>query len=186
MKSAPKYDKVKFEKAFAFALTQTANHNTFFSFVRDEFQKSGVFFEVLPNISGSKINGATKKIGDHILLMVNDRGASADTFWFSLFHEIGHIMNNDFGISFDKESGDQEVVANHFAEDALIPRDLYESFVADTERITPTSVIDFSSRINRDPGIVVGRLQRDRHISYDDWRFFDFKQPLRVCISSED
>lgn len=33
------------------------------------------------------------------MLMVNDRRLNSDTFWFTLFHEIGHIMNEDFGIS---------------------------------------------------------------------------------------
>lgn len=33
------------------------------------------------------------------MLMVNDRRLNSDTFWFTLFHEIGHIMNGDFGIS---------------------------------------------------------------------------------------
>ena len=61
---------------------------------------------ILPNLSGSKINGATKKIGKNVMLMVSDRRLYSDTFWFTLFHEIGHIMNGDYGISFDKETGE--------------------------------------------------------------------------------
>lgn len=39
------------------------------------------------------------------MLMVNDRRLNADSFWFTLFHEIGHIINGDYGISFEKETG---------------------------------------------------------------------------------
>ena len=35
------------------------------------------------------------------MLMMNDRRLNADTFWFTLFHEIGHIINGDLGITFD-------------------------------------------------------------------------------------
>lgn len=34
--------------------------------------------------------------------MVNDRRLNSDTFWFTLFHEIGHIIHGDYGISFEK------------------------------------------------------------------------------------
>lgn len=84
---------------------------------------------ILPNIEGSKTNGATKKIGDNIILMVSDRKLNADSFWFTLFHEIGHIINGNYGISFDKETGQQEEAADIFAEDNLIPREQYIEFV---------------------------------------------------------
>lgn len=71
----------------------------FYPVIKEAFLKAGVILVILPNISGSKINGATKKIGNNIMLMVNDRRLNSDTFWFTLFHEIGHIMNGDFGIS---------------------------------------------------------------------------------------
>ena len=73
---------------------------------RKSFEEAGVIFVILPNISGSRINGATKKIGDNIMLMVNDRRLYSDSFRFTLFHEIGHIINGDYGISFEKESGE--------------------------------------------------------------------------------
>ncbi|HAR78114.1 MAG TPA: hypothetical protein DCR88_06395 [Anaerostipes hadrus] len=50
----------------------------------------------------------TKKMGKNIMLMVNDRRLYSDTFWFTLLHEIGHIINKDYGISFEKETGEQE------------------------------------------------------------------------------
>ncbi|MDO4299416.1 MAG: ImmA/IrrE family metallo-endopeptidase [Lachnospiraceae bacterium] len=40
--------------------------------------------------------------------MVNDRRHYADTFWFTLFHEIGHIMSGDYGITFRENKNQSE------------------------------------------------------------------------------
>lgn len=47
-------------------------------------------FGILTNMESSSTNGATKKIGNNVMLMVNDRRLYADSFWFTLFHEIRH------------------------------------------------------------------------------------------------
>lgn len=136
--------------------------------------KTGVIFVILLNIAGSKTNGATKKIGDNIMLMVNDRRLNADSFCFTLFHEIGHIINGDYGISFEKETGEQEEAANKFAQDSLIPSDQYKKFV-EGAKFDLQSIKEFANRINRDPGIVLGRLQNDKIVDFNDW----ILRPLR-------
>ena len=107
---------------------------------------------------------ATKKIGNNIVLMVNDRCLNADTFWFTLFHEIGHILNGDLGISFEKEA---EEKADKFAEDSLIPPVAYANFVQQ-KNFDKIAIKEFAKKINRDPSIVLGRLQNDHHVRYDD------------------
>lgn len=165
---APKFNKSSFEDAVRYALTLTCeDYGTFYPLIKEAFCKAGVVFVVLPNISGSKINGATKKIGNNIMLLVNDRRHCSDTFWFTLFHEIGHIMNGDYGISFDFESGEQEKIADKFAEDMLIPSDQYQRFIA-AGRFGVQSVREFAEVIDRDPGIVIGRLLNDGKVSYND------------------
>jgi len=78
MKRINKADRV--EKSVDYALTLTGHHDDFYKLLYDAFLKAGVIFVVLKNIPGSKINGATKKIGNSIMLMVNDRGSYADSF----------------------------------------------------------------------------------------------------------
>lgn len=172
--SAPKFNKKKFEEAVKYALTLTRNHEEFYPLIRKAFLKTGVIFVILLNIAGSKTNGATKKIGDNIMLMVNDRRLNADSFCFTLFHEIGHIINGDYGISFEKETGEQEEAANKFAQDSLIPSDQYKKFV-EGAKFDLQSIKEFANRINRDPGIVLGRLQNDKIVDFNDW----ILRPLR-------
>lgn len=165
---APKFNKAKFEEAAEYALTLTKNHREFYPILRKKFAEAGVIFVVLPNLPGSKTNGATKKVGSNIILMVNDRRLSSDSFWFTLFHEIGHIINGDYGITFEDEN-DSEDAADKYAEDKLIPPAAYAEFV-NLGRFDVRSIGQFADKISRDPGIVLGRLRNDKKVSYKDWQ----------------
>ena len=162
---APKFDKKKFEKAVDYALTLTTQHGDFYPLIRKAFEDAGVIFVILPNLPGSGINGATKKIGQNVMLMVNDRRFYSDTFWFTLFHEIGHIINGDYGITFENEHVGQEDAADKYAEDKLIPPGEYEAFVKMNE-FSENAIRRFAERIDRDPGIVLGRLQNDQIVPF--------------------
>ena len=179
---APKFNKVLFEEAVRYALTLTKDHNTFYPLIKEVFSKAGVILVILPNISGSKINGATKKVGNNIMLMVNDRRLNSDTFWFTLFHEIGHIMNGDYGISFDSESGEQEEIADRYAEDMLIPCEQYRKFVEENKFNVQTIRL-FAEEIDRDPGIILGRLLNDGKVDYNDWTLKELRHKYRIKTS---
>ena len=177
--NAPKFNKKEFEEAVDYALTLTENHTDFYDKLKAAFFNAGVIFVILPNISGSRINGATKKVGENIVLMVNDRRLYADTFWFTLFHEIGHILSGDYGVSFDMEMGENEKLADEYARDRLIPSQQYDEFIS--HRIfSPQSIKDFSKRIHRDPGIVLGRLQKDGIVGYNDAKMNALKTQYKL------
>ena len=161
----PKFNKNKFEESVTLALKETRNHESFLPVIRKAFGEAGVALVVLPNLRNSGINGATKKVDGKVLLMVNDRRHYADTFWFTLFHEIGHILKGDFGISVNGEIEDE---ADLYAQSTLIPQDQYERFLGKTRIFDERSIRAFASSIDRDPGIVLGRLQKDGKVSYTD------------------
>ena len=160
---APSYDKKKFERAVSFALTQTQNHETFLPAISDAFLKAGVVLVVLPNLRNSGINGATKKVDGKMMLMVNDQRHYADTFWFSLFHEIGHILNGDLGVSFNGEAEDE---ADLYARNVLIPPEPYHDFIVRHKHFNEDIIVEFARSIDRDPGIVLGRLIKDDLVDY--------------------
>lgn len=181
-KEAPPFEKEKFETAVQEALMLTSCHSEFLNLVRDSFRNAGVILEVLPSLPGSKINGATKKIGSNILLMVNNRGLFADTFWFTLLHEVGHIINGDFGASFLTDKGEKEDAADKYAQDALIDPEAYAEFCSRFHgQFTVKSVREFAQQINRDPGIVVGRLQNDGWVERTDRTLTSLKCKYKIC-----
>ena len=161
----PKYNKKKFEKAVSFALTQTENHEGFFPLIKKAFGEAGVALVALPNLKNSGVNGASKKVDGKIMLMVNDRRHYADTFCFTLFHEIGHILNGDLGISFKNE---KEEEANLFARNMLIPQDKYQDFIQQHQYFSEAIIREFAKSIGRDTGIVLGRLIKDGKIPHTE------------------
>lgn len=185
IEKAPKFDKSRINEVADYALTLTKNHKDFYPLLRRAFYEAGVIFVILPNIPGSKINGATKKVGDNVMLMVNDRRLNSDTFWFTLFHEIGHIINGDYGISFEHEEGKSEKIADEYAANALIPEALYQDFVQQN-RFDVNSITEFAKGINRDPGIVLGRLQKDGKVEYNDWRMKPLRKKYKVRIKNNE
>ena len=137
----------------------------------------GVALVVLPNLKNCGINGAVKWLSsDKVILALNDRRKYADTFWFSLFHEIGHVFQkrvkllivsdkNQDWLEEDDLMEKLEEDADSFAQNILIPEDEYFQFISKS-RFNENSILVFSRNINIHPGIVLGRLQRDGYVSY--------------------
>lgn len=166
---SPKYNRQKFVKVVSLALGKTMDHAHFLSDLQSSFAEAGVILYALPNIKNSGINGATKKVGNRLMLLVNDRRHFADTFWFTLFHEIGHILNGDYGITFSDNKNESENRADTYAREALIPQKAFDDFVAVRgDNYDETSIRNFAATIHRDPGIVYGRLQKEGKIPYTE------------------
>ena len=124
----------------------------------------GVALVVLQHIKGSFLHGATFYDGNRIVLALTVRGRDADRFWFSLFHELGHIVLGH--ISLDHVDDDDEKAADEFARDHLIPPDKYAAFV-DRGQFSEEDIVYFSNLIGIAPGIVLGRLQNENYVDYN-------------------
>ena len=130
----------------------------------------GVAVVFLPHLSGSFLHGASFYDGRHIVMGLTVRGKDADRFWFSLFHELGHIVQGHIGSM--ETSQEQEDEADSFAENILIPAKDYDAFIA-ADCFSKDSIVAFAASIGIAPGIVLGRLQKDNILPYD--RFNDLK-----------
>ncbi|MEG2285999.1 MAG: ImmA/IrrE family metallo-endopeptidase, partial [Eubacterium sp.] len=135
----------------------------------------GVALVILPHLKNARINGAVKWLSiDKAVLAINVYGAFADKFWFTLFHELKHVLQHktkDTFLSYTSsttisEIDDQlEKEADDFAQAKLLPRTAYESFKKNGT-FSAEAVLCFSRQIDIHPGIVVGRLQHDNLIEY--------------------
>lgn len=140
--------------------------------MRDIFAECGVAFVVLPNLKNSGINGAVKWVNnERVVLAMNNRGLDADKFWFSLFHEIKHILQQKLTKVFismnSKELMEMENTlekeADEFAANYLVPKAQMKRW-APNQSTTDEEIIAFAKEIGIHPGIVAGRLQHDRII----------------------
>lgn len=124
----------------------------------------GIAIVFLPHIGGSFLHGASFFDGNHIVMGLTVRGKDADKFWFSLFHEIHHIIAGDINDNAPK-TPEQERACDLFAQNKLIPESDFEHFV-ERKVFTAQSICEFANLIGIDKGIVVGRLQKENHILY--------------------
>ena len=132
----------------------------------------GVVLVLLPHFPKTYAHGATFWLNaDKAVLVLSIRGKWADVFWFSLFHEIGHLMLHKKMTFVDDgrrppEHEHLEVEADEFAAKFLIPADKLREFVGRGD-FSLAAVRAFSEELGIAAGIVVGRLQHDGAIGYE-------------------
>lgn len=132
----------------------------------------GIVLVGLPALPNANLNGATKKFSNgSALLLLTDRNKVSDIFWFSLFHEIGHILENDF--SSDEGNSEtylrSEEQADQFAKDFLIRPEDYQDFI-EKGNFDKTDIIRFAEEIDIHPSVVLGRLQNEGILGFDRFR----------------
>jgi len=140
------------------------NPGTFCGELVNMLADCGIAIIFLPHIGGSFLHGATFYDRDKIVMGLTVRGKDADRFWFSLFHEIAHIIYGHIGQS-DGTSDADEFAADEFAKETLIPNKEFDSFIARRDFSKP-SLVQFANAVGVDAGIVVGRLQKEGYIEY--------------------
>jgi Zn-dependent peptidase ImmA (M78 family) len=111
---------------------------------------------------GCRASGAVRFLTPtRALIQLSFRYLSDDHFWFTFFHEAGHILLHEKGRLFVEgvatNTPREESEANQFAVDTLIPQELRKEF--SNLRAHTFEVIRFASKAGISPGIVVGQLQ---------------------------
>ncbi|MGN0679806.1 MAG: hypothetical protein ACI4JS_09105 [Oscillospiraceae bacterium] len=142
------------------------------------FAKCGVAFDVVYHFRGAPVQGFIKQTDSgKVILCVTIRGKGADKFWFSLFHEVGHLLNGDLNtrfVDFDTVKTEMEDKADNFARDTLIDPVLYKALVASGKYRTLADIKAFSSFAGVPHWIVIGRLHSDEWL---DWSYFAHEAP---------
>ena len=148
------------------------NPEDFLPRMREIFSECGVAFVLLPNLKNSGINGAVKWVNsDRVVLAMNNRGLDADKFWFSLFHEIKHVLQQKIKTVFISASTKElteldntlERDADEFASNYLISNAQMKQF-SPNKYTTDEEIVAFAKSIGIHPGIVAGRLQHEKII----------------------
>ena len=133
--------------------------------------KAGVKVIYTPCLSHAPISGATRWINDNPVIQISGRYKRNDNFWFTFFHEAGHILlhgKKDIfleNVENCEESPDKEQEANNFAikwtfsfaeEKQLLSKGI----------LTEPDIQEYANQINTHPAMIIGRLQHKKLISY--------------------
>lgn len=133
----------------------------------------GVLFVIVPELGKTGVSGCTNWISDtKVIVALTLRHKRDDIFWFTFFHELGHVLlhKGRFGLVLDNatESVSDKIIdipmasveeeANRFAADTLIEPMALEALIK-VGIPDEDTLLEFAREQQVSPGIVVGRLQ---------------------------
>ena len=143
------------------------NPTVFYPKLQKIFDNCGISFVLLPYLSKSNIYGATKWFSkDNVMLAISNRGEKADLFWFTLFHEISHVLMEHRREILINMKGSEDEEADRMASEMLIPQKEWDKFTS-CKIYTKESINEFAKEIGIHPCIVLGRLHKEKKVPYD-------------------
>lgn len=150
-------------------LTKISKPSRFLPLLKQLLASVGVALAVVRAPTGCRACGATRMIStDKAMLLVSFRHRSDDQFWFTVFHEIGHLLLHGAQtfVDFD-ETPDRDIEreANQFARECIIPEDAMDAF--SSLALNRNAVLRFALSVGISPGLIVGQLQHREMIAYN-------------------
>ena len=138
----------------------------------------GIIFIAEPQIAGMNVDGAAFLLDETPVIGLTLRYDRVDNFWFTLLHEVAHVvlhyrtgLSSGFFDDFDGPANDAkgritsideiEEEADKFAENLLIPEHVWVRSPA-RNRKTPELIIKFAKLLGISPAIVFGRIRMER------------------------
>jgi HTH-type transcriptional regulator / antitoxin HigA len=149
----------------------------------------GVYFAIVPHLSKTYLDGAAFYLGEHPVVALTLRYDRIDAFWFTLMHELGHIVAGHQGSYLDDLANlaltDEEAEANQLAANWLIDPLALEGFVIKNRfRFSRKAIEEFAQEQRRHPGIILGRLHKDYLVPHKNLRALLVKtSPFLVSIN---
>ena len=173
--STADYDEETFTKALSQIRAMTSQApDEFIPAMQALCAEAGVAFCMVQELPKSGANGATRWLTDKkAMIQMSIRNKWADIFWFTFFHEACHLLRHRSqrrividGLDADPDIAEIEAEANLFARDFLIAQQDWNEFCTGYD-FTPDSVEEFAHSIGMAPFIVIGRLQKEDLIDYN-------------------
>lgn len=143
----------------------------FFRQLQDICLEAGVKLVHTPCIDKAPINGATRWLNDTPLIQLTGRYNRNDIFWFSFFHEAGHILlHGKKDIFLEKvEYSQRDLEKEKEADEFACKWTLTEAEEAEILAAAPLCELDvtkFAKKFRTHPAIIIGRLQHKRLIPF--------------------
>ena len=163
------------------SLTRQKDPYRFIPALQEACSENGVAVVIVRSPSGCRASGATRFVSnDKAILQLSFRYLTDDHFWFTFFHEAGHLLLHGkrhlFSATLEGQRPwilegaevpvtEEEEEANRFAADTLIPQEFQSELLTITAEMR--QVIRFAHRVGVSPGIVVGQLQHLDRVGHD-------------------
>lgn len=184
----PKYDKVALRLLYdniAFYSKQDKGIMTFLN----ELNDSGVKFFVLPHLEKTYLDGAAFLQNETPVIVYTARYRRIDNFWFTIAHEIAHILEHlnektPFVLDNlqDESTDKQEKEANNMAAKRLKHPEIIDYLDPFIRYLSVDKVKECSDVLDVHPAIIIGALAYNKKISYRNQSLFN--EPVLEQIPS--
>ncbi|MCD4795035.1 MAG: HigA family addiction module antidote protein [Bacteroidales bacterium] len=158
--------------------------DNFFEELQKTCLKAGVKVVYTPCLPKAPINGSTRWLSTgNPVIQLSDRWKRNDIFWFTFFHEAGHILlhgKKDIFLE-DIDYSDKDMKKEKEADDFAVKwtfTEEQEQEVTELFEITEDDIIEFAEKFNTHPAMIIGRLQKKKIIHYSVGR--DFIVPIEI------
>ena len=184
--NVPSYNANKFKQNLELIKDLMVYHSEgFFMQLQDLCKQAGVKVVYTPCLPKAPIHGSTRWIGGTPLIQLSARYKQNDIFWFTFYHEAGHILLHGKkyvsieNIEFDNIDLKKEEEANAFAIDWTFS-EKQEQELLDTSPLTENDIVVFAEKFNTHPAVIIGRFHHKKIIHYSVGR--KFIEP--ICLSN--
>lgn len=156
------------------------HHENFAKQLQQKCAKAGVAVVYTMCFPKAPVSGATRWFRSNPLIQLTDRHKTNDHFWFTFFHEAGHVLlHGKKEVFFEKFEGfkpvkQKENEADRFASKMLLPEEAIDKLPS---RFNEADIITLAEKYQTHPAIVVGRVQHLKMAPYS------FGNKLKVKIS---
>lgn len=136
---------------------------------REFLGKSGIVLVIEPHLPKTRLDGAALLDNDGIpIIGLSLRYDRLDNFWFTLLHELAHVLlhlDNKQEVFLDNTELDpdgerKEIEANKYAQEALIPRSIWNRSNAFRNQTTE-AIKDLAEELRIHPAIIAGRIRKE-------------------------
>jgi addiction module HigA family antidote len=172
------YSEKKFKEALPELKRIMAGHpEGFFKQLQAICLEAGVKVVHTPCISKAPISGSTRWLNDTPFIQLTGRYNRNDSFWFTFFHEAGHILlhgKKDIfleNLDYNDKDMKKEKEADAFACKWTLTDDEEAEIVA-AAKLSKELIRDFAKQFKTHPAIIMGRLQHKKLIPFSLGRAF--------------
>jgi plasmid maintenance system antidote protein VapI len=156
------------------ALSRIKEPKIFFPKLMNIGRQNGVVIVFVRTPSGCRASGATYLRTDGAgIVQLSFRYRTDDHFWFTLFHELGHLLLHTGsplfleGPEYIPDIEEQE--ANEYAAQTLVPSEFGSELASLESGFKP--IMKLARKIGVSPGILVGQMQHRGLLRYGQMNF---------------
>ena len=143
--------------------------------IQNMLNNYGIYFIVEKALSGTKVRGCFKVKGKNPAIYITKNYSGKDSFYFELFHELGHCKS-DYNEAKSKvivdANEEQEKRADEFALDMMIDKMAWKEIEID---YCENNLLKISNKYKIPMSFFVGRLAKLRKITYSSELYNKYK-----------